>query len=154
MLDQNMFLPTAIVRQLKTQTCYKKKKKGEVPYLEIQYGSIAYKKWKDGCPLMVTLLPMPFYGDTLLHAQDNQIIVSEHEYMPIHNAVKEAIMTTDCEIPPGGMPLKRVAALKVMERIWRGKNLPSIAALATNTVITRMLVMHSNIVVSILLIKP
>ena len=146
-------LSTATVKMLKKQTGYKKKKRGDVLILEIEYGSVAYTTWKNACPSIVKLLPMPFYGDMLLHGRDGQGIVPEAEYMVVHNAVKKALMRGKGEVPAGGMSLGRVVAFKAMEQIRRGRSLPAIAALAPHTVVTRMLVMSPHPLVSILLIK-
>jgi hypothetical protein len=136
----NMMLPAPLLRKLKTQTGFKKVKGDDVIVLEVPFGSVALKTFRDLCPAQQRLKVrvVPYYGPRA---------IPEAEYGPVNDAIEAAVMRGDGHIPRGGARLSCAVLFKVMERIQR------LPAIAPNTPLTRLLLHFDNCIVSILLKK-
>ena len=152
--------------------------RGEIPGFELEYNSAAFKLWKDHylpndhehpdlrkCDILY--LPYP----AIVLPPD--IGVELHAIGLVYPEVVNALIAYSplraqdfTALPPPPVPLEPVptppgikfnhstlAAYRVLERIQTGEGLPSIAALAPGTAITRLNIYYSNCVISFLLRK-
>jgi hypothetical protein len=164
-------LPHAVIRALKQETGYKRKRNEDVLALEFQMGSPAYAVWKNAAVVgNAYFLSMPFYGITKLHAKTtDELIIKEEDYWPVNQAVNSVLLAyascmeapiavpllEQCTLPPRGVVFQQspMLAFDALERIQSGEGLPAIATLPRHTIIVRMLILYDNCVVSILISK-
>jgi hypothetical protein len=138
-------LPTPLLCKLKKQTGFKKIKGDDVIVLEVPFGSVAFRTFKDMCPAQTLKVRLaPCYGPRA---------IPEEAYGPVYDAIESAVVRGPGHIPRDGARLSCAVLYKVMDRIHRGYRLPPIAAIAPNTPLVRLLVHFDNCLVSILLKK-
>jgi hypothetical protein len=114
-------LATPLLQKLKKQTGFKKIKGDDVIVLEVPFGSVAFRTFKDMCPAQTLKVRLaPCYGPRA---------IPEEAYGPVYDAIESAVMRGPGHIPRGGAMMSRAVLFKVMERIQR---LPPIAAIAAN----------------------
>lgn len=154
--------------------------KGEISCLEIEYDSAAFKMWKDHylpegkepCQLDES---DPVYTPYPPVVTSAGLAVPLHAIGPIFQEVLNALITyaslrkehfsalapipsiplTPMEAPALGIKFHHstLTAYKVLERIQSGDGLPNIAALPSNTAITRLNIIYSNCVLHLMLHK-